>query len=69
MAKLSVVTPATRTPQARLVDDYLAESARLDIRVLDRFSVHLRDHGGKRGPLSEHSIWTCVKSVNASSAG
>src|SRR5215831_18966973 len=38
--------------------------AQLDNRVLDRFAVHLRDHGGKRGPLSEHSIWTYVKAVN-----
>ncbi len=98
MPKLSVVALATRTPLARLVDDYLAaaraagaspktirfsygfplrevflpwtteqaitQPAQLDNRVLDRFSVHLRDHGGKRGPLSEHSVWTYVKAVN-----
>lgn len=42
----------------------IAEPVQLDNRVLDRFAVHLRDHGGKRGPLSEHSIWTYVKAVN-----
>lgn len=42
----------------------ITEPAQLDNRVLDRFSVRLLDHGGKRGPLSEHSIWTYVKAVN-----
>ena len=47
----------------------IAEPVQLDNRVRDRFAVHLRDHGGKRWPLSEHSIWTYVKAVTASSAG
>jgi integrase/recombinase XerD len=42
----------------------ITESAQLDNRVLDRFTVHLRDHGGKRGQLSESSIWTYAKAVN-----
>jgi integrase len=32
--------------------------------VLDRFPVHLREHGGSRGPLNEQSIWTHMKAVN-----
>jgi site-specific recombinase XerC len=42
----------------------LQAPTQLDNRVLDDFTIHLREHGGKRGPLSEHSIWTYVKAVN-----
>src|SRR5918911_3310033 len=42
----------------------IGEPAQLDNRVLDRFAVQLRDQGGKRGRLSEHSIWTYMKAVN-----
>lgn len=33
-------------------------------RVLDRFTADLLEHGGKRGPLSRHSIAGYVESVN-----
>jgi site-specific recombinase XerD len=42
----------------------ITESGQLDNRVLDRFAVHFREHGGSRGPLSEQSIWTYMKAVN-----
>ena len=42
----------------------ITQAAQVDNRVLDRFTVHLREHGGKRGQLSEHSIWTYAKAVN-----
>ena len=45
-------------------DAGITQAAQVDNRVLDRFAVHLREHGGKRGQLSEHSIWTYVKAVN-----
>jgi integrase len=46
------------------VERGLQAPAQLDNRVLDDFTIHLREHGGKRGPLSEHSIWTYAKAVN-----
>jgi integrase/recombinase XerC len=33
-------------------------------RVLDRFTAHLLEHGGKRGPLSRFSVASFVESVN-----
>src|ERR1700694_2620505 len=42
----------------------IVDSAEVDNRVLDRFAVHLQEVGGKRGKLSEHSIWTYIKAVN-----
>jgi len=33
-------------------------------RALDRFTAHLLEHGGKRGPLSRHSVASFVESVN-----
>jgi hypothetical protein len=39
-------------------------SGQLDNRVLDRFAVHLHEHGGSRGQLSKQSIWTCMQAVN-----
>lgn len=44
-------------------DEGLTEPLELDQRAVDRFAAHLREHGGKRGPLSENSIWTYLKSL------
>ena len=35
----------------------------LDSRTLNRFAVHLADHGGKNGALKPASIWTYMKAV------
>jgi site-specific recombinase XerC len=45
-------------------DQRITEPGQLDNRVLDRFAVHLREEGGRRGQLSEQSIWTYMKAVN-----
>jgi integrase/recombinase XerD len=47
-----------------VVEQGITEASQLDNRVLDRFTVHLREEGGIRGPLSEQSIWTYMKAVN-----
>jgi len=41
----------------------VAEPAELTNRVLDRFSAHLLDKGGRRGQLAKHTVWTYVKAV------
>jgi site-specific recombinase XerC len=46
------------------VEQGIIDSAQVDNRVLDRFAVYLQEQGGKRGKLSEHSIWTYMKAVN-----
>jgi site-specific recombinase XerD len=42
----------------------ITEPSQITSRVLDRFSSHLLEHGGKRGPLSRFSIASFVESVN-----
>jgi integrase/recombinase XerD len=35
----------------------------LDQRTVDRFAAQLREVGGTRGPLSENSVWTYLRSL------
>src|SRR5262249_21714684 len=35
----------------------------LDQRVVDRYAAQLREHGGRRGQLSENTVWTYLKSL------
>lgn len=42
----------------------LTEPGEITSRVLDRFTAHLLEHGGKRGPLSRFSVASFVESVN-----
>lgn len=42
----------------------ITEPEQITSRVLDRYTTHLLEHGGKRGPLSRHSIASFVESVN-----
>jgi integrase len=37
----------------------------LTTRLLDRFSAELMDQSGKRGPLSQNTVWTYVKAVRS----
>jgi hypothetical protein len=39
-------------------------AADLDSRALNRFTSDLLEHGGKRGPLSRHSVATYVRCAN-----
>lgn len=39
--------------------------AAVNRRVLDRFSTELLESGGRRGPLSKHSVHSYVRSVNS----
>src|SRR5215510_14076544 len=41
----------------------ISELAQLSNRVLDRFVGDLLEHGGKRGQLSKHTVWTCAKAA------
>jgi integrase/recombinase XerD len=42
----------------------LTEAGHLDSRTLNRFTSDLLEHGGRRGPLSRHTIDTYVRNVN-----
>ncbi len=42
----------------------ITEPGQITSRVLDRYTSHLLEHGGKRGPLSRFSIASFVESVN-----
>lgn len=42
----------------------LSSLEQLDNRVLDRYTAHLLENGGKRGPLSRHSIASFTEAVN-----
>jgi len=42
----------------------VTEPGQITNRVLDRFTSHLLEHGGKRGPLSRFSVASFVESVN-----
>ncbi len=42
----------------------ITEPSQITSRVLDRYTAHLLEHGGKRGPLSRHSVASFVESVN-----
>ena len=42
----------------------ITEPAQVTNRVLDRFTSHLLEHGGKRGPLSRQSAAGFVELVN-----
>jgi integrase len=42
----------------------IIEPGQITSRVLDRYTAHLLEHGGKRGPLSRHSVASFVESVN-----
>src|SRR5215472_12845609 len=42
----------------------ITEPDQITNRVLDRFTAHLLEHGGKRGPLSRHSVASFAESVN-----
>ena len=42
----------------------ITEPGQITTRVLDRYTAHLLEHGGKRGPLSRYSVASFVESVN-----
>jgi len=42
----------------------ITEPGQITNRVLDRFTAHLLEHGGKRGQLSRHSVASFAESVN-----
>jgi integrase/recombinase XerD len=42
----------------------ITEPGQTTNRVLDHYTAHLLEHGGKRGPLSRHSVASFVESVN-----
>src|SRR5262245_32572339 len=42
----------------------ITEPGQITSRVLDRYTAHLLEHGGKRGPLSRYSVASFVESVN-----
>lgn len=43
----------------------ITSAAAVNRRVLDRFSTELLESGGRRGPLSKHSVHSYVRSVNS----
>ena len=43
----------------------IGQPSDLTTRLLDRFSAELMDHGGKRGALSQNTVWTYVKAVRS----
>lgn len=43
----------------------IADPGQLDQRILDRWTVHLRDEGGPKGPLKPATIHSYARAVNA----
>jgi integrase/recombinase XerD len=41
----------------------ISSPGELTTRLLERFSAELMEHGGKRGELSQNTVWTYVKAV------